>query len=572
MYRGIQTTSFLLLPLYVKLTGCVVLPSGGGDGVGPRFVSEASNITVAEGRSARLECTVDGLGVKKILDLAIPYCEARWTAATTSVNSTPNLPSLTPSCLTWSVSCGGGRCGGSGCSGGRCGGGCGGRCGGGCGGGCGGDCGGGCGGRGCGCGGGCGGCGGGRGDRCGIPPVIVDGNSSRDVTADEGKDVTLTCDARGRPTPSIRWVREDGGKIPSGETEAGEIGGKIPSGGTEAGEIGGKIPSGGTKADEWVGPKLRLGPLQRSAAGAFLCIASNGVPPTVSKRVLLSVNFAPVMEEPQPPRGRRIGAPPGSDVKLSCLYTAHPPPQVTWYGPTEHTITTTTRTSIIGEQLESHRGRSSLSLKGIMGGDYGRYMCEVRNNRGRNSVTFLLFDELLSLEAQQKECWPHNSREFYSCGQVVGNHYNNNDINDNHHNSWVELAIPAGVPHLPPHLGNPHRLSTPLHLLVGPHFTRVFTTPTTSFIHGMYPPKFEAIFFVNNPLSSSSPPAAPPRTTLPPGLDRSGAPSPRKHTGPFLFGRSLSSGSCWRVAPWLLLLSGYAVLLKIKFTEGFFCE
>ncbi|KAF2360451.1 Immunoglobulin V-set domain [Trinorchestia longiramus] len=137
-----------------------------------------------------------------------------------------------------------------------------------------------------------------------VPPVIVDGNSSRDVTADEGKDVTLTCDARGRPTPSIRWVREDGGKIPSGGTEAGEIGGKIPSGGTEAGEIGGKIPSGGTEAgeiggkipsggteaDEWVGPKLRLGPLQRSAAGAFLCIASNGVPPTVSKRVLLSVN------------------------------------------------------------------------------------------------------------------------------------------------------------------------------------------------------------------------------------------------------------------------------------------
>ena len=37
------------------------------------------------------------------------------------------------------------------------------------------------------------------------------------------------------------------------------------------------------------GSKLKLDPLTKRHAGAYICIANNGIPPTVSKRVLLQV-------------------------------------------------------------------------------------------------------------------------------------------------------------------------------------------------------------------------------------------------------------------------------------------
>lgn len=47
-----------------------------------------------------------------------------------------------------------------------------------------------------------------------VPPDIDDDQSTgSDVTANEGDNVTLTCVARGKPTPRIVWRREDGQKI-----------------------------------------------------------------------------------------------------------------------------------------------------------------------------------------------------------------------------------------------------------------------------------------------------------------------------------------------------------------------
>lgn len=47
-----------------------------------------------------------------------------------------------------------------------------------------------------------------------VPPDIIQEESSSDMTAPEGSDVSLTCRARGYPTPAIHWRREDGEKIP----------------------------------------------------------------------------------------------------------------------------------------------------------------------------------------------------------------------------------------------------------------------------------------------------------------------------------------------------------------------
>lgn len=41
---------------------------------------------------------------------------------------------------------------------------------------------------------------------------------------------------------------------------------------------------------EWEGEKLEITKISRLDMGAYLCIATNGVPPSVSKRIKVSVD------------------------------------------------------------------------------------------------------------------------------------------------------------------------------------------------------------------------------------------------------------------------------------------
>ncbi|CAG2069427.1 unnamed protein product [Timema podura] len=54
--------------------------------------------------------------------------------------------------------------------------------------------------------------------------------------------------------------------------------------------------------------------------GAYLCIASNGVPPSISKRVLLRVQFPPMLTIPNQLEGAYLG----QDVSLECHSEAYP--------------------------------------------------------------------------------------------------------------------------------------------------------------------------------------------------------------------------------------------------------
>lgn len=101
-----------------------------------------------------------------------------------------------------------------------------------------------------------------------VPPDIVDYQTSQDVVRASGQNVTLTCSATGVPQPTITWRREENAPLwlPTGEND-------------QEREI-----------YSLEGQNLTLWQLQRAHMGAYLCIASNGVPPTVSKRVMLVVN------------------------------------------------------------------------------------------------------------------------------------------------------------------------------------------------------------------------------------------------------------------------------------------
>lgn len=56
-----------------------------------------------------------------------------------------------------------------------------------------------------------------------VPPNIDDSLSSSDVIVREGANVSLTCNASGSPTPSVKWKRDDGTKININKSLSGEV-------------------------------------------------------------------------------------------------------------------------------------------------------------------------------------------------------------------------------------------------------------------------------------------------------------------------------------------------------------
>ncbi|KAI8424523.1 hypothetical protein MSG28_002982 [Choristoneura fumiferana] len=166
-----------------------------------------------------------------------------------------------------------------------------------------------------------------------IPPDIDDEASSGEVLMKEGEDASLRCVASGTPPPTIVWRREDSRHFRINNQ---------------------------TLVSKWNGEWLNLTSAERAASGAYLCIASNGVPPSVSKRIIINMMFAPSIWA-----GRvAIRAPSGSAVTLQCTAEAYPPPQVFWTLNSEQKIANTTtvkdlvETNVHGDDDVTRRRRS----------------------------------------------------------------------------------------------------------------------------------------------------------------------------------------------------------------------
>jgi len=122
-----------------------------------------------------------------------------------------------------------------------------------------------------------------------VPPDILDAESSKDITVNEGQNASLYCVASGNPQPreslpifhaarlsfshilpprtGIIWRRDDGSPI-----------------------IMRASNNRSRKSDTFEGELINFLNVDRQQSGAYLCIAKNDVPPAVSKRVFLSVN------------------------------------------------------------------------------------------------------------------------------------------------------------------------------------------------------------------------------------------------------------------------------------------
>ncbi|XP_023244585.1 lachesin-like isoform X1 [Centruroides sculpturatus] len=197
-----------------------------------------------------------------------------------------------------------------------------------------------------------------------VPPDILVKNSSSDVISREGSNVSLTCKAAGYPTPNISWRREDNEKIPLGMWQGRKV-----------------------LATTYDGEFLNITRVSRLHMGAYLCIASNGVPPSVSRRIMLHVDFPPVMWIPN----QLVGAPMGKDVTLDCHTEAYPQSINFWSKEKGEILLSNDKYEIVSKK-KLYKTHMRLTIRTLNNEDFDTYKCYSKNSLGETEGVIRLYE------------------------------------------------------------------------------------------------------------------------------------------------------------------------------------
>ncbi|XP_030217807.1 neurotrimin isoform X1 [Gadus morhua] len=177
-----------------------------------------------------------------------------------------------------------------------------------------------------------------------VPPKII--NLSRDLVVNEGSNVTLMCQASGKPEPSISW--------------------KLIS------------PSGDLVSDD---EYLEIQAIPRHRAGTYECTAINEIDADV-QTVDITVNYAPSVSE-----GRDIGVTLGQIGVMECEADAVPEADFEWYKDDRRIYN-----GFEGMEIETSDSLSKLTFFNVSEGDYGNYTCIALNKLGSANTSFLLYE------------------------------------------------------------------------------------------------------------------------------------------------------------------------------------
>lgn len=202
------------------------------------------------------------------------------------------------------------------------------------------------------------------------------------VTVTEGSNATLSCRATGNPTPDITWRREDNEPI----------------------LLNGAMTSDGlTKVD---GSSIQLTSVSRLNSGAYLCIASNGVLPSASRRQILDVQFRPVIRLPQTELAAQLQQ---AEARLTCFAELSPLGTYHWVklgtrhnqqlvedddlSLVEHEeLTNSDKFEIVIKEVNVEKVLMILNIRNIEKSDFGRYKCIARNALGIQSNSIRLYE------------------------------------------------------------------------------------------------------------------------------------------------------------------------------------
>ncbi|KAB0800719.1 hypothetical protein PPYR_06458 [Photinus pyralis] len=229
-----------------------------------------------------------------------------------------------------------------------------------------------------------------------VPPSIIDRETSSDMVVLESTNVSLTCKATGFPEPYVMWRREDGEDIRYNGENVNVVDGEI----------------------------LFITKVSRLHMAVYLCIASNGIPPSISKRVQLRVQFPPMLSIPNQLEGAYIG----QDVALECHTEAFPTSINYW---------TTERGDMIvsGDKYEAvsmesgYKKYMMLKIRSVSVSDFGSYKCVAKNSLGET-------DGVIKLEEIPAPTTIRTTTQFLTVasrkkGRTWGERHERGDSNEN---------------------------------------------------------------------------------------------------------------------------------------------
>ncbi|XP_076749305.1 lachesin isoform X2 [Xylocopa sonorina] len=189
-----------------------------------------------------------------------------------------------------------------------------------------------------------------------VPPDILDDSTSTDMVVREGSNVTLRCAATGTPEPTVTWRREVGGAITLSNSH----------------EVQGSV--------------LEITRVTRAHMGPYLCIASNGVPPAVSKRIVLIVHFQPMVWI----ENQLVGAYEGQTLVLECHSEAYPRPITYWTRPSNETIANDNNYKV--EAIpKGYETTMRLTVISVRPQDFGSFRCVATNSLGETDGKIKLY-------------------------------------------------------------------------------------------------------------------------------------------------------------------------------------
>ncbi|XP_077284960.1 lachesin-like [Arctopsyche grandis] len=198
-----------------------------------------------------------------------------------------------------------------------------------------------------------------------VPPDILEYPTSGDLVAREGTSVTLKCAAAGSPSPKVSWRREGGEAMPAEPVELQQTSSMEASA---------------------VGSMFTITRVNRLHMGAYLCIATNGVPPSVSKRITLIVHFPPMVWI----QNQLIGARETESVTLECHSEAFPKSINYWTFDGE-IISQADDNCEISTTEKTYEVDMRLKIKRVTKKNYGSYRCVSKNSLGDTDGNIKLY-------------------------------------------------------------------------------------------------------------------------------------------------------------------------------------
>ncbi|XP_052837828.1 neurotrimin isoform X3 [Drosophila gunungcola] len=133
------------------------------------------------------------------------------------------------------------------------------------------------------------------------------------------------------------------------------------------------------------GSFLTIAKVNRLNMGAYLCIASNGIPPTVSKRVMLIVHFPPMIWI----QNQLVGAALTQNITLECQSEAYPK-SINYWMKNDTIIVPGER--FVPETFESgYKITMRLTIFEVDIQDFGAYRCVAKNSLGDTDGAIKLY-------------------------------------------------------------------------------------------------------------------------------------------------------------------------------------